>query len=233
MQQAQLQLALPGSWHAIDLASPEATKSSIKRLATEVGGTSDEGAPARILLREQISQAVGSAEGAQPAAMYFGNELVPGVALPVSITVYQPQSLRLTPAVGTDPDQVLNILRRGLEKDHEEIHEVTGRNFKGLRTVLREHQDPPAPDSSDPTVAEAMKHPAYQALNDPSVRAEADGIEVTNLRVDYWCHQPFTKNAIIVSFSTGLSAIEQTVLRLFDTIVELAYFTAPEDQDQA
>lgn len=211
-----LHLSFPGVWHEIDLSDEASTKGSIEKIAIDSCGVGDEAAKARVFLKEKLKRAAREARDGSASAVYLGSELVPGVPLPVTLTVFEPHDLRMSPAVGADAGQVLHILRQGLTGRFEELSDIDGGNFSALRTVIREDEDRWYEDGD-----------GNASPDEASYRVEADQIKIRRLRVDYWCHVPGTKSAIIVSFATDLSAIENVLLVLFDAMIGAAHFEVP------
>lgn len=205
---------LPGTWYTISMDDEERARKSIDELAREVAGDTDEGAKVRALMKHQLQEATKKGIEGGGRVMYLGREIAPEVPFPVSITVYEPQGLRMSPAVGTDPQSVLGFMQQGLEQATiDEITPLSGRQFHALRTVnVEEDEDlieARAAEPDNPELAELKLH---------------------TLRADYWCHVPTTKNVILVSFSTQMSEVRNMLLMLFDAIVSAAYFVDSQEK---
>lgn len=211
--EVRLQFTLPGTWYSIDIDEEGLAEDSIRSLVEDVCGTTDEAAKARALMRQRLREACSSGAEAGAQAMYIGKELMEEVPLPVSITVYQPGGFRMSPAVGYDSQEVLEVLKLGFESGDEVYEEIEGLNYLALRFITVEKDDSWTP------VASENETPEEQAL-----RLEAEQLEFHTLRVDYWCHVPGSKRIAIVSFSTQLSEIENVMISLFDTIISASCF---------
>ena len=145
--------------------------------------------------------------------MYFGKELEKDAPFPVNITVYQPPGLRMSPAIGTESEEVFGILRMGFEDADDEFVEVEGANFRALRRVLIEKDD-----------SFHVEAPKDETPEEAALRAEAEKLDLERMRVDYWAHVPGTKQIVIVSFATQMAMIKHLMLELFDLIVAASHF---------
>lgn len=214
-----LELCLPGKWHTVDCTESDFGKQQIERISFEILGKADEEALARLQLRRQLEEAVEHGLTGGLRSIHIGQELADGTPFPVSISVYRPDDLRMSPAVTTRSDEVLEILAMGFEDEEEEVSVVRGGNFKALRRVTVEHDerfDDVQPDENDPE---------SQKLNE-----ELKQVELRRLRVEYWCHVPSTKKVALVVFDTNMADIKNTLLELFDTIMLVGLFV---DADKA
>lgn len=208
-----LSFQLPGSWFVIDMADADLEKQSIDTMVREICGPTDEAAKARLLMRKRLQDACDTGQQAGARVMYFGREIAPEVPFPVVIAVYEPENLRMSPAVGVTDNAVLDIFRQGFEDEDVELIEIGGLNFGGLRSVVVEHDvsfDSLEPDDDSPE--------ALQAYD------EFKQLDMRQMTVNYWCHVPNTKSIILVTMSTHVTDIQHLMLELFDLIVQTAYF---------
>lgn len=211
--EVRLQFTLPGTWYSIDIDEEGLAEDSIRTLVEDVCGTTDEAAKARALMRQRLREACSAGAEAGVQAMYFGKELMEEVPLPVSITVYQPSGFRMSPAVGSDSEEVMEVLKLGFEGGDGDYEEVEGFNYRALRFITVEKDDSWIPVASENETPE-----------EKAVRHEAEQLEFHTLRVDYWCHVPGSKRIAIVSFSTQLSELQNIMISLFDTILSASCF---------
>ena len=131
----------------------------------------------------------------------------------VNITVYQPPGLRMSPAIGTESDEVFGILRMGFDDADDAFVDVEGGNYRALRRLLIEKDD-----------SFQIEVPEDETPEEAALRAEAEKLEFERMRVDYWAHVPGTKQIVIVSFMTQMAMIKHLMLELFDLIVAASHF---------
>lgn len=131
--------------------------------------------------------------------MMFSTEIAPGSPLPVTLVVYAPTRLRMSPSIGTEPDKVLAVLTESLEQSRPDLvaslTAVTGAGAPALRTHRVEPIDPVGESSG-----------------------------ALRLAADYWVPVPRSKQVVMVRLSTPMGEIENIMLSLFDALVRAAYF---------
>ncbi|WP_217181714.1 hypothetical protein [Streptomyces sp. AC495_CC817] len=197
MSERRLRFRLPGRWFSVDLSSAEATTASIRRIAADAVGPTDQRATERAKVRRQLQEAVAAGAQGDVRALMFSTEIAPGTPLPVTLLVFEPADLRMSPAVGTAPDRVLKVMAEGLKQldpvAHASVVEVRGPGVPALRTHRVELVD-------DGT--------------------ESDGI--LRLIADYWIPVPETKRVLMVRFSTPLGELENVMCALFDEFIAVA-----------
>jgi len=197
----ELRFRLPGRWFAVDLTGPDATSASIRRIARDAVGPADDRAPERARVRRQLQDAVDAAAQGDVRAIMFSTEIAVGTPLPVTLLVFEPADLRMSPAIGTAPETVLKVMAESLRQldpvAHASMVEVRGPGIPALRTHRVE------------TVADDT---------------EADG--TLRLVADYWVPVPGTKQMLLVRFSTPLGELENMMCALFDEFVAASYFVA-------
>lgn len=122
-------LALPGSWWSIPLENEATAARAIRRLVAEVAGRSDHDARLRADLRRRFAAAARQAMSAEAKQLYLCREIVPGVMLPSSLTIYWPP-LALPPGTPGAPG-----LRRllGAPEDGQTEEEFAVADTVGLR----------------------------------------------------------------------------------------------------
>ena len=203
MSGRDLRFRLPGRWFAVDLSTADATAASIKRIARDAIGPADDRAAERAKVRHQLQEAVAAGAQGEVRAIIFSTEIARGTPLPVTLLVFEPADLRMSPAIGTAPQSVLKVMAEGLRQLDPEAHatmvEVRGPGVPALRT----HR--------------------VELVEDGS---ESDGI--LRLIADYWIPVPDTKRILMVRFSTPLGELENVMCALFDEFVAVAYFQRKE-----
>ena len=210
MSGGNLRFRLPGRWFSVDLSAEAATKSSIQRIARDAIGPADDRAVERATVRRQLEEAVAAGAGGDVRAIMFSTEIATGTPLPVTLLVFEPSNLRMSPAIGTDPKAVLKVMAEGLKQLDPEAHasmvEVRGPGDRvDERRALRTHR--------------------VELVEDGS---ESDG--VLRLIADYWIPVPGTKRLLMVRFSTPLGELENVMTALFDEFVAVAYFERNEPE---
>ncbi|MDR2998419.1 MAG: hypothetical protein LBU78_09895, partial [Microbacterium sp.] len=128
-------------------------------------------------------------------------EIAVGTPLPVTLLVFEPADLRMSPAIGTAPQKVLQVMVEGLKRldpvAHATMIEVRGPSGGALRT----HRVEPVQDGG-----------------------EDDG--TLRLIADYWIPVPGTKQMVMARFSTPLGELENMMCALFDEFIAASYFSA-------
>ena len=211
----RLVLTLPGTWYPVAITDDGASEEDVEAMVLGIVGPADDAAVLRKQMRDQVFEACSQALEGGAVAMHFGKELAEDAPFPVNITVYQPPGLRMSPAIGTEGEEVLRVLRLGFDDADDAFAEVEGGNFLALRRVLIEKED-----------AFQIEGPQEETPEEEALRAEAEKLEMERMRVDYWAHVPGTKQIVIVSFATQLAMIKNLVLELFDLFIAASRFEA-------
>lgn len=204
---------LPGTWFPVAITDDGAVEQDVERLVLGIVGPADDAAVLRRQMHDQVVDACAEAMEGGAVAMYFGKELEKDAPFPVNITVYQPPGLRMSPAIGTESDEVFGILRMGFDDADDAFVDVEGGNYRALRRVLIEKDD-----------SFQIEVPEEETPEEAALRAEAEKLDLERMRVDYWAHVPGTKQIVIVSFATQMAMIKHLMLELFDLIVAASHF---------
>lgn len=150
-------------------------------------------------MRQQLQDAVVIGARGDIRAIMFSTEIAVRTPLPITLLVFEPADLRMSPAIGTTPGSVLAVMAEGLEQldpaAHASMVEVRGPGVPALRT----HRVERVADGS-----------------------QADG--VTRLVADYWIPVPETKRVLLARFSTPLGELEHVMCALFDELVAVSFF---------
>lgn len=111
----ELRFRLPGRWYSVDLSGEDATRASVRRIATDAVGVADDRAAERARVRQQLNEAVVAGAQGEVRAIMFATEIAHGTPLPVTLLVFEPADLRMSPAIGTTPQAVLGVMAEGLK----------------------------------------------------------------------------------------------------------------------
>lgn len=195
-----LRFRLPGRWFSVDLSGEEATASSIRDIARQAVGSTDDRATDRAKVRRQLQEAAAAGAKGDVRAIMFVTEIAPGTPLPVTLFVFEPDDLRMSPAVGTAPERVLNVMAEGFKR----MDPVAATSMVEVR---------------GPGVPALRSHRVEEVADD----SESDGIN--RLIVDYWIPVPDTKRVMMARFSTPLGELENVMCALFDEFIAVAYFS--------
>ena len=206
---------LPGTWYPVAITDEGASEQDVERMVQGIVGPADDAAVLRRQMHDQVVDACAEAMEGGAVAMYFGKELEKDAPFPVNITVYQPPGLRMSPAIGTESDEVFGILRMGFEDADDAFVDVEGGNYRALRRLLIEKDD-----------SFQVEVPEEETPEEAALRAEAEKLQFERMRVDYWAHVPDTKQIVIVSFATQMAMIKHLMLELFDLLIAASYFVS-------
>lgn len=110
----ELAFRLIGTWWPVDLESDEAASASASVVARGTLGTRDQEATARRRLRDDLVVAARTAREARARLMLLQTELAPGEPMSATLTLYDDDRVRMSPAIGTSPDRVLAVLEESL-----------------------------------------------------------------------------------------------------------------------
>ncbi|CAN5327895.1 hypothetical protein BH09ACT6_BH09ACT6_03850 [soil metagenome] len=190
-----LDFVLPGSWAFIPLENPAATDTAIARLVTRSFGRRDEDARLRAELRSRFTASAHQARTAGASQLHLCLELVPGVPLPASLTVYWPR-ITLRHTRETDPAVALRTVLGSPttgESDDELPGSPSGPAVRRSRLITPDRED-------------ADAGPESQA-------------GLTTLEVDYWLATR-TGRVLLLSFACGMPLLREQLTGLFDLIVQ-------------
>jgi hypothetical protein len=211
----RLIFTLPGTWFPVAITDEGASEQDVERMVQGIVGPADDAAVLRRQMHDQVVDACAAAAEGGAVAMYFGKELEKDAPFPVNITVYQPPGLRMSPAIGTESDEVFGILRMGFDDADDTFVDVEGGNYRALRRLLIEKDD-----------SFQIEVPEEETPEEAALRAEAEKLQFERMRVDYWAHVPDTKQIVIVSFATQMAMIKHLMLELFDLLIAASYFVS-------
>lgn len=195
----QLRFRLTGTW--VRVIEDHGHTSGADSLARLVLGSADDLAQARMLIKRQVREGAQLALDGGATAMFIARELDADTPLAATLTVYQRPDLRMSPAIGTAPAAVIDMLAANLD--------AVG--MPGAETAVRLDLDGFCALRTHTNVSE-------------DVDETLPGIATRNLSVNYWCTVPETKQMVLVTFQTPMGVIEQTMLRFFDATMQAARY---------
>lgn len=196
-----LRFRLPASWSPVLLNDAD-TPALVASFVNRTVGTLDENATVRARMRRDLASAIDIARAGHARAMFISHELAPGLPATVTLTVYSRPELRMSPAVGTDPERVVGVLLAGFDQMQTPHRETAHRlRIAGSEIVRLHHLDERRLD-------------------------EVPELPVRTLTADYWYTVPGTKRMSVVSLSTPLADIPHLMLDYFDAIVGASYWQA-------
>lgn len=205
----ELVFRLIGTWWRVDLSSDDAARASAADIARGTLGTADQHATARRRLRDDLVAAAAAARDAHARLLLLQTELSPGSPMSATLTLYDDERMRMSPAIGTAPDRVLALLEESLPTIAPDLVTTAVRRPFAGGEVVRVHR-----------IDEAV--------------AVDSGEEFTQRRLvaQYWYPQPGSKHLLLVVLSTPLGDIAHTLLSYFDAIVEVSHFTTPASAER-
>ena len=158
---------LPGTWFPVAITDEGASEQDVERMVQGIVGPADDAAVLRRQMHDQVVDACAAAAEGGAVAMYFGKELEKDAPFPVNITVYQPPGLRMSPAIGTESDEVFGILRMGFDDADDTFVDVEGGNYRALRRLLIEKDD-----------SFQIEVPEEETPEEAALRAEAEKLSI-------------------------------------------------------
>ncbi|WP_314853741.1 hypothetical protein [uncultured Microbacterium sp.] len=200
----ELAFRLIGTWWPVDLESDEAASASASVVARGTLGTRDQEATARRRLRDDLVVAARTAREARARLMLLQTELAPGEPMSATLTLYDDDRVRMSPAIGTSPDRVLAVLEESLPTIAPDLAPTAVRRPFTDGEVMRVHR-----------VDEVIKVEAGQEFTQRRLVAQ------------YWYPRPDSKHLVLAVLSTPLGDIPHTLLSYFDAIVEVSRFIEP------
>lgn len=195
----QLHFRLPGTWFRVDLGGEAETEASIRAVVRAAVGTADDRAQLRAELRRDLRSAARAARQAEAVSLMFASEIAAGAPLPVTLVVFAPQGLRMSPSLGTSAPAVLGVLAESL----------------------------PLLDAAAAATAVQVDGPGGPALRTHRIEAiepvaETGGAE--RIVADYYVPVPQSKQVVMVRLSSPMGEISNVLLSLFDSLLAATYF---------
>ena len=194
-----LRFRLLGTWHPVLLGELDSSE-LIADFVASIVGKRDIDATLRARLRHDLIDAVTRARNGHAVAMFIATEIAPGIPMSVTLTVYSPPQMRMSPAVGTTPAAVMAALRTSfVQTGMAHLETAHAMSITGSEVLRLHHVD----DQDLP--------------EQPDLRART-------LTADYWYTVPESKRLTIATFSTPMGDIPNVMLAYFDAIVAASYW---------
>jgi hypothetical protein len=202
--------ALPGTWWLVPVADPSVAARSIARAVEQAVGRRDADARLRAELRTRFTDVADRARTAGAAQVHLCHEIVPGVPLPATLTVYWP---RLVLRASGEDDPAL-----------------------ALRALLGPPEGADAGDGApagtgvdaDVTLDDLPTGPGIRRTRVITGSAAPDGSapDVTTVEVDYWLATPGGR-VLLLSFACGMPLLAGQLVDLFDLVVRTTTWRFP------
>lgn len=191
----RLALRLPGTWVQLDPHRPDVASERIRAFVRLALGRADELAGARRELRLALGMVLdGAPAAAALESAFLCHEIAPGSPTPIAVSVFSPDSIRMSPAVGTAPGVVIDAFLAAME--------ALGDAAGWAR------------------IACADGEAARRWRITETVAAEgAEDVPLRSYVADYWRTVPGSKRLVLVTVTSLLADIPQTLTRLADAIV--------------
>jgi len=201
-QTVRLTLRLPGTWVQLDPNRPEVTTERIHAFVELAMGRADELAQARHDVRQALGMMLEKApEAAALESTFLCHEISPGSPTPIAVSVFSPADIHMSPAVGTQSGTVIETFLVAME--------LLG-------------------DSADWTRLECADGEAARRwrVTETVVAEGAEDLPLRSFVADYWRTVPSSKRLVLVTVTSPLADIPQTLLHLADAIVAGSRFTS-------
>lgn len=199
----RLLLRLPGTWVQLDPARPEVTDRRIRTFVDLAIGRADELAKARADMRSAIGALMNQAdEAAALESVFWCHEVAPGTPTPIAVSVFAPTELHMSPVIGTDPRDVID-------------------GFLAAMDVLGDGEGWERRACVDGDSVRRWR------IADTVVGAGFEDVPVRSFSADYWRTVPDTKRLVLITVTSPLADIPETMLRLADAIVAGSRFATP------
>jgi hypothetical protein len=201
----RLTLRLPGTWVQLDPNRPEVTTGRIHSFVELAIGRADELAQARHDMRDALGMMMDRApEAAALESTFLCHEISPGSPTPIAVSVFSPADVHMSPAIGKGPGAVIET-------------------FLAAMNVLGDVADWTRIDCAD---GEAVRR---CRITETVVAEGAEDLPMRSFVADYWRTVPGGKRLVLVTVTSPLADIPQTLVRLADAIVAGSRFS-PADE---
>jgi hypothetical protein len=199
---SRLTLRLPGTWVQLDPNRPEVTTERIHSFVELAIGRADQLAQARHDMRHALGMMMnGAPEAAALESTFLCHEIAPGSPTPIAVSVFSPADVRMSPAIGTGPSAVIETFLAAME--------VLG-DASGWTRI----------DCADGEAARRWR------ITETVVAEGAEDLPLRSFVADYWRTVPGSKRLMLVTVTSPLADIPQTLIRLADAIVAGSRFSS-------
>lgn len=201
-QAVRLTLRLPGTWVQLDPNRPDVTTERIHSFVALAIGRADELSQARQHLRRALGLMMEKAPAAAALeSTFLCHEISPGSPTPIAVSVFSPADIHMSPAVGTGPGTVIET-------------------FLAAMDVLGDSSDWTRLGCADGEAARRWR------VTETVVAEGAADLPLRSFAADYWRTVPGSKRLVLVTVTSSLADIPQTLLRLADAIVAGSRFAS-------
>jgi hypothetical protein len=191
----RLTLRLPGTWVQLDPNRPEVTTERIHAFVQLAIGRADQLAQARHDMRHALGLMMDEApEAAALESTFLCHEIAPRSPTPIAVSVFAPADVHMSPAIGTAPGAVIETFLAAME-------------------VLGDAPDWTRIDCADGEAARRWR------ITETVVAEGAEDLPLRSFVADYWRTVPGSKRLMLVTVTSPLADIPQTLIRLADAIV--------------
>ncbi len=198
----RLILRLPGTWVQLDPNRPQLTTERIHSFVEMAIGRADQFARARHDMRHVLGVLWEKApEAAALDSLFLCHEISPGGPTPIAVSVFSPAEIRMSPAVGVGASAVIDTFLASME--------VLGDAVDWMRL-----------DCVDGEAARRWH------VTETVVAEGTDDLPLRSFVADYWRSVPRSKRLVLVTVTSPLADIPQTLLHLADAIVAGSRFGA-------
>ncbi len=197
-----LRFRLLGSWHPV-LLNQLATPDLIAEFIASVVGKRDIDATIRARMRRDLETAIATAQTGHAQAMFIATEITPGLPMPVTLTLYSPPRMRMSPAVGTAPGTVMSVLMDSFSRTAMPHLDTARRSSIAGSEIVRLHH-----------------------VDDHDIPEQPE-LHTRTLTADYWYTVPGSKQVVVATFSTPMGDIPNLMLDYFDALVRASYWEEP------
>lgn len=191
----RLVLRLPGTWVQLDPSRPEATDKRIRAFVDLSMGRADQLATARAHLRRSLGLML---ECTDPTAAlestFVCHEVAPGVPTPISVSIFAPQAIRISPVVGTESRDVIDGFLAAMDAIGD------GDGWEAITCV-------------DGHAARRWR------VTEDALAAGLDDVPFRAFHADYWRTVPDSTRLVLVTVSSPLADLAHMLARLADAVV--------------
>ena len=192
---SRLTLRLPGTWVQLDPNRPEVSTERIHSFVELAIGRADELAQARHDMRHALGTMMdGAPDAAALESTFLCHEIAPGSPTPIAVSVFAPADVHMSPAIGTGPRAVIET-------------------FLAAMKALGDAADWTRIDCADGEAARRWR------ITETVAAEGAEDLPLRSFVADYWRTVPGSKRLVLVTVTSPLADIPQTLIRLADAIV--------------
>lgn len=223
----RLEFALPGTWLQLDPARPQLTRRRIAAYTEGLVGKADDAAIVRDAVSSTLLATVDylsrpQAKGAELQTLLMCSSVAPPTPSPVTIAVYLPQGVSMTPSPTTDPHDVLTTFETAMDAlavpldGHGSQRGVAQDARPGYEEHPAEHEPPARPD----VWSRWTRHRCADGLALTRWRVTTQSIDPrSGQTIDLFCSEhwrtiPGSRRMALIQVSSPLARIPDVLHRL-------------------